>query len=382
MSEFVVWFDSSETGAPVLNNTVGSLIGVLDACLVTGFNTKSVTSVTVAAGVATVICNGHGFSGVEGKDVLIGGATPADLNGRKQITAVDSNTFRFATAAAPGNATGTITAKRDSLGWIKQFSGVNKAVYKRTNPAATSMVLRIDDAYPTDARAIMAESATGVDQLIAVSPSTLQLADGCIWSKGAATSAAKSWKLIGDGRLFYFTVLSTSSLGLAASFGDFKSLKAGDAYNCLLTGYPGNVFGASTSVTPIAQYGGFTAGLSNISVSRPFSQTGGSTLCNFSAYGSITSGANSVSLPTFPSPVDSGLLLNPLVVVTEGDTSGNFFGRGFMAGLIQVISRVPMSDMVIFDPITFLPGRKLIMLSVGSANVDGRLAFDLTGPWF
>ena len=46
MSQYVVWFDSSETGAPVLNNAAGRLIGVLDACLITGFNTKAVTITT------------------------------------------------------------------------------------------------------------------------------------------------------------------------------------------------------------------------------------------------------------------------------------------------------------------------------------------------
>ena len=54
MSQFVMWFDSSETGAPVLNNANGSMIAVLDACLVTGFNNKAVQSINVAAGVAAV----------------------------------------------------------------------------------------------------------------------------------------------------------------------------------------------------------------------------------------------------------------------------------------------------------------------------------------
>ena len=63
MSEFVLDFDSSETGAPVLNNVPGSLIGVIDAVAITGFNNRAITSLVVAAGVATATCAGHGYSG-------------------------------------------------------------------------------------------------------------------------------------------------------------------------------------------------------------------------------------------------------------------------------------------------------------------------------
>ncbi|EPD32955.1 hypothetical protein HMPREF9701_06413, partial [Delftia acidovorans CCUG 274B] len=45
-------FLSSMTGAPVLSGTVGSMIALLDALLVTGFDTKTLTSLTVVGGVA------------------------------------------------------------------------------------------------------------------------------------------------------------------------------------------------------------------------------------------------------------------------------------------------------------------------------------------
>ena len=47
------FFDSSETGAPALNNVAGSALEVIRACLRTGFNSRVVTSIVVAAGVAT-----------------------------------------------------------------------------------------------------------------------------------------------------------------------------------------------------------------------------------------------------------------------------------------------------------------------------------------
>ena len=94
-----IWYHSDETGAPALNNTAGSLIALLDALLITGFNTKAVTSVSVSAGVATAVISGHGYE--VGKTLLIAGATPTGLNGNQVITAVvDANTVRWAAVGA------------------------------------------------------------------------------------------------------------------------------------------------------------------------------------------------------------------------------------------------------------------------------------------
>ena len=127
MANEVIWFDSAETGAPTLNNAAGSLIAVLDACLLNGFNLKSIT-INVAGGVATATCNGHGFSTATGKLVSIAGATPNELNGLKQIASATSNTFTFPAPGVPdGAATGAITAKRAPLGWTKVHAAANKA---------------------------------------------------------------------------------------------------------------------------------------------------------------------------------------------------------------------------------------------------------------
>ena len=40
-----IYYDSSETGAPVLNNAAGSLDAVLYACLVTGFRTVTLDNI-------------------------------------------------------------------------------------------------------------------------------------------------------------------------------------------------------------------------------------------------------------------------------------------------------------------------------------------------
>lgn len=70
------------------------------------------SSVTVAGGVATFTATSHGF--LSGERVYIRGSTTTGLNGRVSIIAATANTFTFATAAADGTATGTITASRST----------------------------------------------------------------------------------------------------------------------------------------------------------------------------------------------------------------------------------------------------------------------------
>ena len=386
MSEFVVWFDSSEIGAPVLNNAAGSLISVLDACLVTGFNTKPVTSIAVAGGVATATCSGHGFSGTFGKDVLIAGATPALLNGRKALTFVDTNTFKFATTAPDGVATGTITAKRDAVGWLKQFSGTNKAVYKRSDVTASSMMLRIDDtnvspATTTDSRARMIESATDIDTVIGLSPTDAQVAGGHFIGKGQNSSSAKSWVLVGSGKFFYLlTSTSLSALRQPAYFfGDFTSYKAGDAYNCISGGAASALAGEDRVAGPISDFPGFVAGKLQLAIARSFNQTGTCVLGNHAGYGVIGSGAASTGNPTYPSPIDSGLLINPQIVISENATG--FPARGVMPGLCQLLAQAPFARLQIVEPIVSLPNRKLLAVIIGSGNSDFQFAIDITGPW-
>jgi hypothetical protein len=46
-------FSSTMVNAPVLNGVAGALVALLDAVLVTGFDTKSSVSIAVAGGIAT-----------------------------------------------------------------------------------------------------------------------------------------------------------------------------------------------------------------------------------------------------------------------------------------------------------------------------------------
>ncbi|MFM9902089.1 MAG: hypothetical protein ACKVOT_13845 [Polaromonas sp.] len=399
MSEFVVWFDSSETGAPVLNNAAGSLIGVLDACLVTGFNPKTLTSLTVSGGVATATLNGHGYSGTYSKDVLVAGATPALLNGRKQLTAVTANTFTYpAPGVADGPATGTITTKRDSLGWIKEFAGTNKAIYKRSDVTATTMKLRIVDNNTdrTEARALLVEAASDIDTFTDQKPGAIDISDGNgqYWNKGQNSSSSKQWSLIGTSKGFYlftqsgeitYPFLSGSGYtSLPMAFFDFASLKPGDAYNTILSG-GSSASGGTGTVYSSTGIGGGNPSLTpgnpaSFALARPYSQLSGRTpIATIAPVAGAGFSGGYTNLP-FPSPVDSGFLMSISTPLIETLSTGYAF-RGFLPGYIHFISNSPIAHHQIFSNVGALPGRQIMGVQPyvqGLAN----FGLDLTGPWY
>jgi hypothetical protein len=396
MSEFVLDFDSSETGAPVLNNAAGSMIGVLDACLVTGFNNRSITSLVVAAGVATATCNGHGFSAAYSKDVELAGSTvtgaaPGALNGRKQLTFVDTNTFEFpAPGVADQAATGTVTAKRAALGWTKLYSGTGIAIYKRNDLTATTVMLRVVDtnaapASATSARWTAIETATDINTFSGLSPT---LADGYFANKGVNSVGGKQWTLIGDSKFFSLwaqsgnTGMPTLGGGVAQMcFGDISSFKQGDAYNTIVVGANNETVGTAASTMLALNVGalGTASGLSTSSISRGYSQLGAAKTINVGGFHLGTQSGYLSGLPVYPGEVDGSGLLYPKVLVLETGADLNTVAvRGLLPGYCQIGARYPFPHRTIIDSTAALPGRKIIFM--GTAN-GGLVGIDLTGPW-
>jgi hypothetical protein len=389
MANEVIWFDSAETGAPTLNNAAGSLIAVLDACLLNGFNLKSIT-IHVAGGVATATCNGHGFSGAPGKLLQIAGATPAALNGLKQPISVTANTFTFDAAGVPdGAATGAITAKRAPLGWTKAFAGSNRAAYKSSDVAATGRLLRVDDtaaapASATDARVVMYEAMSDVDTGTGPGPTAAQLAGGAYWGKGTNDATAKPWVVVGDGRLFYFFGPHSGASGLAAyAFGDIVSYRAADAYGCALFGSSSAIGGTSSGgtqlATPSLQLSSAPANLGSV-VSRLSSQVGGAV--PVAVLGVYTSSAwGSTGAPAWPSPVDNGSVLHRPLYCVESNSAFGHPIRGEMPGMLQFLASQPYTHKEVVTNIDGFAGHSVLVLEIRNNSTIGRFALDLTGPW-
>jgi hypothetical protein len=392
MGQFVKYYSSFETGAPVLNNVAGAAVNVFDAVLVNGFNARSVSALIVSGNVATATIATHGYntySSTMDMDITIEGATPAGLNGSKMVTIIDANTVTFAAPGIPdGAASGTITSKRSSLGWTKPFSGTSKGMYRPTDVAASGMILRVDDTGGSirDFRVMGVESATGIDTYTNQFPTNTQIPGGLYWTKGELTSRAKNWMIIGDSRLFYMLVESTGYATAAIqqnrfclyAFGDFNSIRPADPYGCIISG--GHTATSASGTTNV---------LPRHSTISTF--TDGATYTSFAArdYTSLVSpGKLNISLPygepgssakVFPNPINNGIVIVDGCVLIEQNASLSHPIRGFLPGVAgALVATANLPEMPIFDiRETTFPVRKYAIINTITVGTSSSITFGL-----
>nr|WP_295785147.1 hypothetical protein [Rhodoferax sp.] len=222
MTTTVKWYTDASLGAPVLNGVAGALITLLDACLVTGFGSQSVTGLVVASGVATATL-GSAPNAAAGGIAVIAGATPSGLNGEQRVTAVVGNTFRFATGLSDQTATGTITTKMAGAGWDKTFTSTNLAVYRSPNVLGTRQYLRVDDTGTTSASIQAFESMSDVNTGVS------KWMDNFWFKSAAANSTAVPWAIFADDRTFYLR-MAAGNQDAIYPFGDFTPVRTNDPF--------------------------------------------------------------------------------------------------------------------------------------------------------
>ena len=390
MSTSVKYFHSAMSGAPTLNGVAGSLIAVLDACLVDGLGLKSADSVVVSGGTATAtFSTGHSFE----PDViaLVAGATPSGLNGEKRVLTTTTYTITFAaTSIADGAATGAITVKLAPAGWAKAFSGTNLAAYRSQDVTGTRLFLRVDDTGTTNACVVGYESMSDVNTGLRGFPLPTQVAGGGYWPKAnAANATARAWTVIADTKTVWVH-LHTATSGIGASgcvwgFGDFDSYKSGDPYACALQCSYTDTATATAANAAAAEYIGIGATAGPF-VARSFTALGGSTACyhiaesHFSTSGVSGSFANNQA-PVYPNGPNNGLILARKVIVEPGIAL-----RGIQRGLAFPPQNCHGSfnwrDKI--DGQGDYAGRKLMAVKCGSpagTASQGVVFVDITGPW-
>lgn len=362
----VVYLDSTMSGAPALSGTAGTLIGVLDACLVNGFGSITLDSLVIVDNVATgTISTGHNLVmvGDTGPVILIEGASaPAAINGRFRIQTIpNATTFTFTTSGISNQtATGTITAKRAPAGFEKAFSATNKAAYRSLDIAGTQLFLRVDDGYGNYARFRGYETMSGVDTGAGPFPTDAQI-NGGLYVYKTNLAAVRPWTLYSDGRIVY---LFCDSSGTGAwygglCFGDLLSYTAPDGYCALVIG--------SNSATSLFVFSAFSATAHHY-LARARAQTGTSLAA--SKYSNSKTGSMGYQGETYVDGMD--IVFWP-VEVWDGTTNP----RGLLPGVWNpLISNGPHGQPITDVP--QLPGRTLITQRIGSLY---SCAIDLTGPW-
>lgn len=342
-----ILFSSYETGAPVLNNGAGSMISVLDACLVTGFNSKAVASLTVAGNVCTAVTTlPHGYA--VDQRVTHAGATAPALVGSFAVASVPSTTsYTFpVTTANVTDTTGGMTAVRTPLGWLKEFTGTNKAVYKMSDPQSYGQRLRVvdDAAAPTCSRVMGVEFPTTVDAFADKFPTEAQLAGGGFWGKGANTAAAKFWCIVGDERCFYFVVEAGAYTGAYASdfavqayfFGDPISIKQAEGFGALILA-GGSANGLPCTIGAQGQFGAVAGSAGDKFARQHTGITKSVTATVVNPSGSTRPGGG--SMPNYPSSVDNGVVFTePSFITEELPVAGNPI-RAVLPGFVTLLGK-------------------------------------------
>lgn len=394
-------FHSGMAGAPVLNNTAGSLNALLRACLLAGFNQKTVDTLVVSSSVATATINsGHGFSPAA-EYANVEGASVPQLNGvKKVLTVPNAQTFTYdATGVASQTAAGTITCERAAIGgWEESFVSGSASAWRSVHAQANGHYLSVDDTTVGESCVVRGyETMTGATTGANPFPTVTQ-ATTCYFGKGANSVTAKNWALVGDPRRFYF-FLQASSGGayVMMFFGDTNSLRpGGDLFSTLLMASPAATGGYWTHVINPT---GSTSPITTHAMPRPSSGAGTPTLLapiqGFASAPSSTGNPQVIGDGSdYPDAVVGGTLVYGPLMIRQGAPVGSTSPfRSTMPGLLQPLSRVgqvlpSLSILAMDDAVTYPSGLLAIAApsSAGpvnhtSATAYGAWLFDLDNAW-
>lgn len=394
-------FHAGQIGAPQLSGSNGSLIGVLDAVLVNGYNSVSITSITRSGGTATVATSvAHGLS--SGDSATISGATQAEYNVEAIVSVIDSTNFSYSVAGAPVTpATGAPAVKRASGGFSKEFAGTNKAVYRSLNTALTCRpYLQVIDAGATAGAAKEAQvrgymTMTDIDTGGEPFPSVAQLAGGLFaYKSNLSSAAARPWVLITDGNIFYFQAcMDQAPASMQASggylwwlaFGDIAPTRPLDPY-CGILAACGATNQQVTGLASACINGLFYGAARNFNIGagsafylpRSFGQVVGAVTGSTSGHGWDQIAMGSLALLAYPHPPDNGFYMTP-VNVTQGGVI-----RGRLPGVYEPLQGRCLNQFDTVQNVDGYPGRTFMALwgqNAQSTSTTGMLMFDLTGPW-
>ena len=420
MSNKVKWMHNGFAGAPVLTNNWGSLTALLDACLVNGFNLKTVTALSRTDDTATAtIGSGHGF--MVDQVVLVEGCDQPSYNGEFTVTAITSTTVSFRVPGEPASPATTqtgITMKIAPLGFEIAFTGTNKRAYRSPNPLSSRHFFRVDDSLPEGyttswakfGRVTIAEGMSDVNTFVGAqapftpgAPTRNEVPTGsgttmyAGWFKWyyarqsyAETSGdngnwGRSWVLIGDDRGF-FLINSSGYQGdwrVLHAFTDFDSYKPGDNFASYLIAseryQQANYTGGSYPYQDA--YSCQSLDTTGKICMRDYTQLGGNVRLGMLSLNDQN--AQSISGRTgaipFPNGPDYGLILHPIYLRESG---GHL--RGVLPGMLWVHQNQPYGHLTMIDNVIGYEDRKFLYVTISSYSSETNscgFCFDITGPW-
>jgi hypothetical protein len=252
MAQFTI-YQNTDGSAPTLSGTVGSLVALLDACLVNGYGAKAAAGWTKPyTGVAkAVFRQGAGSNGmylrVQDDAPGAGGAKEARITGYEAMTTVDAGTNPFPSAA---------------------------------------------------------QGVGGIAMVVARKSIT-------------ADATARTWLVAADSRTAYVLIKSEAAVGVAGDyycfgFGEFFSFQLNDPYRVLIMGRTSENATASNVETFVRNDGGI--GTATVGHFMPRGHNGTYGPINLSKTGDTVKNANTGAgsgVVPYTNPSDGGLYLAP-----------------------------------------------------------------------
>jgi hypothetical protein len=272
-------FYDSDASAPTLTSSAGSFIALLDACLVTGYGSKT------------------------------------------------------------------------GLGWTKDYSGTNVAVYRA--PGGNRHYIRVDDTDTQVVRVVGFESMTGLSTGFNQFPTDAQVSGGLYLRK--TSGGTSGWILAGNDRCFYFfpevgnAWAAGSTTGSSCGqffFGDFISYRSGDQFNTMIIGSTSSTAGMG-NFAQLNSSGSPAAGHLGHYICRGILQLKRSIGCYKSAmrylasnnYSDFALGVWNGFVTSYPDPV-SGMITMQRIQISERGLQQNpnlatdiIVARGYLPGL-------------------------------------------------
>lgn len=194
----------TNSNTPILQNTWGQLAGVLDACLIDGYNCPAINNASISSNVLTINF-GVNHNLLAGQVLLLSGVDQAEYNRQFRIANIPTltsvqididDTFK-------SQPTGTITATVPPLGWVKEFSKDGKRAYRN---AQTDIIdrpyLRVVDqidpvwgaGYAKYAKVGIVEKMTDIDVMTGMqTPYDLNSPDKNWIGVGSGSNAVNGW---------------------------------------------------------------------------------------------------------------------------------------------------------------------------------------------
>ena len=147
----------------------------------------------------------------------------------------------------------------------------------------------------------------------------------------------------------------------------------------MIAGEVGDTSGLGSAVGEGCLFGpgSLSAGNRAITVARAFSQLGAAISITSYGLGRATSGNGDQFV--FPSPIDSGYLVNPKLLLTEV-VPGGIAVRGSVPGSIEILGKYAIDHHEVLTGLVGLPGRRMLGLRPFQQGA-ARVGFDITGPW-